>query len=65
MNQQTVFPSGRIARWIDVELERDPPSPQSGQAEAAAAEAPASAGGRAHPSLRYRPFQGLARHARD
>jgi hypothetical protein len=65
MNQQTVFPSGRIARWIEMELERDPPFPQSGPAETASGEAPPSANVRARPSLRYRPFQALAQHGRD
>jgi hypothetical protein len=59
MNQQTVFPSGRIARWIDMELERDL-SPERSQADAPAGEASPSV--RARESLRYRPFQALSSH---
>jgi hypothetical protein len=61
MNQQTVFPSGRIARWIDVELERDL-SPELTQNDGAAGEgAPTT---RARDSLRYRPFQALSSRLR-
>lgn len=56
MNQQKVFPSGKIARWIDTDLERDQP-PEPGRAEdSSAAESFAA---RAGASLRYRPFSQL------
>lgn len=62
MNQQTVFRSGRIARWVETEFERDL-SPEPAQKDAASDEA--SSAPRAHESLRYRPFQSLAPRLRS
>ncbi len=64
MNQQTVFPSGRIARWVDTELEGGSSSASSqesrepGEASASANEALVRE--RGGEGLRYRPFRALA-----